>query len=368
MRVALTCPYAWDATGGVQNHVAQLAEVLQDRGHEVVVLAPATALHASVPPHVRLVGRAVGLPFNGSIARIAPDPRTRGAVARELRRFRPDVVHAHEPFTPSTSFYATMVSPAPVVAVSHTFFERSLLFDLYKRPFHRLWMRPKVWLAVSDATASFLRRHLGHGADIRVVPNGVDVDMFAGAAAAELPPGRKVLFVNRLDERKGFPVAVDAFATLGRRFPDLLLVVAGDGRQRAAVDTLPQELRRRVVMLGRVPHADVPALAKAADVFVGPATGRESFGIVLVEAMAAGLPVVASDIPGYREVVRSDVDGILVPPSDPQALADGITRVVEDGALAERMRQAGQRRAERFRWDVVADEIEDVYREVAGSG
>jgi phosphatidylinositol alpha-mannosyltransferase len=172
-----------------------------------------------------------------------------------------------------------------------------------------------------------------------------------------------MLWVGRLDEQKGFPVAVRAFASLAAEFPDLSFVVVGEGRDRTAVSTLRGEARGRVVLAGSVCHRDLPGYVAAADVFVAPALGQESFGIVLVEAMAAGVPVVASDIFGYREVVRPDEDGILVPPDDPGALAGAVRRVLSDEALAARLAQAGRARAERFRWEVVIDEIEAVYQE-----
>jgi len=173
-----------------------------------------------------------------------------------------------------------------------------------------------------QAAAGFLRRVVA--GPVQIVPNGVDVERFAhpGPAAEGLPPGRRVLWVNRLDPQKGFGVLVEAFDRLARERPDTCLVVAGDGRDRGALERLPAEVRRRVVSLGTVPHDALPSYHAAADVFVAAATGQESFGIVLVEAMAAGVPVVATDIPGYREVVRDDVDGLLVPPGDPEALAD----------------------------------------------
>jgi phosphatidylinositol alpha-mannosyltransferase len=188
--------------------------------------------------------------------------------------------------------------------------------------------------------------------------------MFARAAPARLPPGRKVLFVNRLDPRKGFATMVDAFRRLAATYQDLLLVVAGDGPERDAIHRLPPPLRERVIMLGNVPHDRLPSFHAACDVFCAPATGRESFGIVLVEALAAGLPVVASDIPGYREVVRDGVDGILTPPRDAQAVAAAVARILEDAELSKRLSEAGRETAIRYSWDTVAGEIEAVYREV----
>jgi len=361
VRVALACPYAWDAPGGVQTHVRQLAACLRTRGHETLILAPGWTQPSD--PSVVIVGRPFRVPFNGSVAPVCPDPRSRSRIRAALKRFEPDVVHAHEPFAPSTGFFATIESAAPVVAVSHTYFERSWLFEAYSRAFARVWKRPAVWVGVSQASASFLRGHVGAGADVRVIPNGVDVEAFRNAKPADLPPGRRMLFVGRLEPRKGLGVAIDAFARLAPRFGDLYFVVAGEGPERTALDRIEGDLRSRVIELGTVPHPDLPRCHAAADVFVSPATGRESFGIVLVEAMAAGLPVVASDIAGYREVVRAEVDGLLVPPGDPEALAQAVAAVLSDPAMARRLGAAARARADAFRWDAVAEQVEAAYRD-----
>jgi phosphatidylinositol alpha-mannosyltransferase len=334
---------------------------LDARGHQTLILAPGWS--APPDPRVIIVGRPMRIPFNGSVAPVCPDPRSRPRIRTALSAFKPDVVHAHEPFSPSTGFFATIDSPVPVVAVSHTYFERSVLFGLFSRVFARVWRRPAVWVGVSQASAAFIRRQLGADADVRVIPNGVDVEAFRDAKPADLPPGRRMLFVGRLEPRKGLSVAAAAFARLAADHPDLYLVVAGEGPERTALDRVEPGVRNRVIELGTVPHAELPRYHAAADVFVAPATGRESFGIVLVEALAVGLPVVASDIPGYREVVRAGVDGLLVPPGDPVALAEAVDRVLRDRDLARRLSAAARARAEAFRWESVADEVEVAYRD-----
>jgi phosphatidylinositol alpha-mannosyltransferase len=360
VRVLQACPYAWEAPGGVQTHVRQLAGTLLRRGHEVAVVAPGRRPPAE--PYVWLAGRPLRFPYQGTVAPIAPSPRAVGRVRRLVRAFRPDVVHVHEPLTPSTAMFATLVSPAPVVATFHAFAERSRLFDVAARGVRPVWRRLAVRLAVSRAAAAFISTRLD--GEVRVVPNGVDVELFGRAErSTDLPPGRRILWVNRLDEQKGFPVAVRAFADLALDADDVWLVVAGDGRDHEAVDLLPRPARERVLMLGRVEHADLPPLHAASDVFVSPALGQESFGIVLVEAMAAGLPVVASDIEGYREVVRPGIEGLLVPPGDPAALAGATRRVLGEPELARRLSDAGRARAAQFSWETVAARIEHVYEE-----
>jgi len=361
VRVALACPYAWDAPGGVQVHVRQLARRLEEGGHEVMVLAPSRGLPGD--SFVVPVGLPVRVPFNGSIAPIAPWPSCARRVERALARFRPDVVHVHEPLVPGTSMFATRNRRAPVVATFHAYADRAIAFSLMAPLLRRVWRRLSARIAVSNAAASFVaRRFPGDG--IRVIPNGVDTEKFARAAPARLPDGRKLLFVNRLEPRKGFTVMVDAFDRLATTHSDLLLVVAGDGPERDSIDRLAPSVRERVVMLGNVPHDRLPQFHAACDVFCAPATGRESFGIVLVEAMASGLPVVATDIPGYREVVRDGVDGLLVRPEDQEAVAEGVGRLLDDSDLSKRLAETGRRSAERYSWDSVGGEIEAVYREV----
>jgi phosphatidyl-myo-inositol alpha-mannosyltransferase len=363
VRVALACPYAWEAPGGVQVHVVQLARALRDRGHEVIVLAPGSCPAAE--PWVRIVGRPLPVPYNGTVAPICFSAASSGRVRAALARFAPDVLHAHEPLAPSTSMLAVRASSVPVVATFHAYQERSRLMELAAPALRTVWRRIDAAIAVSGAAAAFLGRVIR--GDVEIVPNGIDVDLFAdpGSPAVGLPPGRRVLWVNRLDPQKGFRVMVRAFAELAMRFEDLSLVVAGDGRDRDAVASLPEPLRGRVVLLGSVPHDDLPAYHAAADVFASPAVGQESFGLVLVEAMAAGVPVVAADIPGYREVVRDGIDGLLVRPRDPRGLAGAIARVLEDQDLAGRLSEAGRARADEYSWARVAPRIEAVYERVA---
>jgi phosphatidylinositol alpha-mannosyltransferase len=365
LRIALACPYAWDATGGVQVHVRELADRLLRRGHRVLVLAPASAPPAE--PHVVAVGRPVRVPYNGSVAPICPTPASAGRVRRALNDFRPEVIHAHEPLVPGTAMFASRFPQAPVVATFHAYADRALLFSVTAPALRRVWRRLAVRIAVSEAAAAFVAHRFPQDG-LRIIPNGAEVEAFSGADPAPLPDGRRILFVNRLDRRKGFPVMVRAFAILSRGHPDALLVVAGDGKERRVVQSLPVELRDRVIMLGSVPHDLLPPYHAASEVFCAPATGRESFGIVLVEAMAAGLPVVASDIPGYREVVRHEVEGLLVPPSDPRRLAAEVSRILDQPELGRSMGEAGRARAGRYSWDQVAREVEAAYEEALSGG
>jgi len=364
MRVAIACPYAWDDPGGVQVHVRELAEHLRHRDHDVLVLAPTRT--AASQAWVRSAGKPIDIPYNDSNAPIDPRPWSRRTVRHELATFVPDVIHAHQPTAPSTGLWATMEARAPVVGTFHSGATRARLYDLAAPVLRRVARRLAVRIAVSERAAAFERARIG-GA-FRVVPNGVDTERFATATPADLGPGRKVLFVGRLDERKGFSVAVRAFANLAETRPDLRLVVVGDGPERAAMDVLPTALRARVTMLGQVPNVELPPIHAACDLYLGPSIGGESFGIVVIEAMAAGLPVVVSDTAGYDEVVTDGSDGLLVPPRDAGGLAEAVGRVLDDPALAARLAAAGRARAAAFDWSVVIEQIEACYREALDIG
>ncbi len=364
MRIALVCPYAWDAPGGVQGHVRELGAHLLGGGDEVLVLTPGQG--PALEPWVTVVGRPLPVGYNASNVPIDPRPWSRRAIGKRLRTFAPDVIHIHEPFAPSTSLWALLEAGGPVVATFHSSADRSRLFDVAAPVLRPLARRITVRIAVSEAARTFAASRIpGH---FDVIPNGVDVDRFAHAEPARLAPGPTLLFVGRLEKRKGFPVAVEAFRRLAMKRPNVRMVVAGDGRERGAVNRLPAEIRARVLLLGSVSNERLPGYHAAADVYLGPALGGESFGIVLVEAMAAGLPVVASRIRGYTEVIRDGVDGLLVPPGDPGALAAAASRVLDDPVFAAQLSEAGRERAAGFEWSIVAAAIRERYERAIDVG
>jgi phosphatidylinositol alpha-mannosyltransferase len=367
VRIALVCPYAWQAAGGVQVHVRNLATRLLDRGHEVTVLSPTISTSsggslaggAAAEPWVRSIGRPISVPYRGTVAPIAPTAfrRTRAALAG----LRPDVIHVHEPLTPSASMFATLAATSPVVATVHAYLDRSIVMELAAPILRRVWRRVAVGIAVSEAAASFLRRAVPAAA-LEIVPNGVDVSAFSAAQPrTDLPAGRRILWVNRLDAQKGFPVALAAFSKVLVEIPDATLVVVGEGKDRESLRLLTEQALARVDMRGAVENAEVPGYHAACEVFLASAVGQESFGIAVVEAMAAGVPVVASDIPGYREVVTDGVDGLLVPPRDPEARAARRGGGQGGRALGERLGEAGRERARTFDWPIVVDRLEELY-------
>lgn len=364
LRILQVSPYSWDVPGGVQVHVRELSRHLRGLGHEVHILAPGR--RTGRREGAQIVGRAVPVRGNGSVARISFGPRVSRAVGRAFREFQPDLLHVHEPLVPSVSMHAVLQADVPVVATFHSNVGRervsSLWFRLAAPMVRPVWNRISRRIAVSEAARRSVSSRMGEG-HLVIVPNGVDVGRFAGAQPAPLPAGRHLLFVGRLEERKGFPVAVRAFARLAVAYRDLRLLVVGEGSERGAVDSLPPDVHARVDMLGRLEDDRLAAYLRSADVYLGPATGGESFGIVLAEAMAAGLPIVASDIDGYRDVARNGIEAVLVPPGDPDALAAAVRSVLDDARLAASLGEAGRRRAGAFDWDVVAGRLVAIYRD-----
>jgi phosphatidylinositol alpha-mannosyltransferase len=367
MRIGMVCPYSFDVPGGVQSHVLQLAEVMRARGQNVSVLAPSSP-HVALPEYVVSAGRAVPIPYNGSVARLQFSPAVHGKVRRWLADGDFDVLHLHEPNAPSLSMWALRVAEGPIVATFHTSTTKSLTLAVFQgvlRPWHEKIVGR---IAVSDLARRWQMEALG--SDAVEIPNGVDVASFASAPLLDgYPrPGKTVLFLGRFDEpRKGMAVLFDALPRLVEQFPGVQVLVVGRGDQdelRSKAGGLGGHLR----FLGQVDDAAKASALRSADVYCAPHTGGESFGIVLVEAMAAGTPVVASDLHAFRRVLRDGDAGRLVPVEDGAALAAGLVAVLENDQLAKRFVAAGADAVRRYDWSVVANQIMQVYETVAGSG
>ncbi|OMC57508.1 alpha-(1-2)-phosphatidylinositol mannosyltransferase [Mycobacterium sp. IS-836] len=367
MRIGMVCPYSFDVPGGVQSHVLQLAEVMRARGHEVSVLAPASP-HVSLPDYVVSAGRAIPIPYNGSVARLQFSPAVHGRVRKWLTQGEFDVLHLHEPNAPSLSMWALRVAEGPIVATFHTSTTKSLTLSVFQgvlRPWHEKIVGR---IAVSDVARRWQMEALG--SDAVEIPNGVDVDSLAHAAPLDgYPrPGKTVLFLGRYDEpRKGMSVLLDALPRVVERFPDVQLLIVGHGDEDELRDQAG-ELAQRMRFLGLVDDAGKAAAMRSADVYCAPNTGGESFGIVLVEAMAAGTPVVASDLDAFRRVLRDGEVGSLVPVGDAGALADALIEVLDDDVARQRYVAAASDAVRRYDWSVVASQIMRVYETVAGSG
>jgi phosphatidyl-myo-inositol alpha-mannosyltransferase len=367
MRIGMVCPYSFDVAGGVQSHVLQLAEVMRARGQTVSVLAPSSP-HVALPEYVVSAGRAVPIPYNGSVARLRFGPAVHGRVRRWLADGDFDVLHLHEPNAPSLSMWALRVAEGPIVATFHTSTTKSLTLALFQGVL-RPWNEKIVGrIAVSDLARRWQMEALG--SDAVEIPNGVDVGSIASAPRLDGYPrrGKTVLFLGRYDEpRKGMAVLIDALPSLVERFPDVQLLIVGRGDE----DELrgkAGEFGRCLRFLGQVDDAVKASALRSADVYCAPHTGGESFGIVLVEAMAAGIPVVASDLHAFRRVLRDGEAGRLVPVDDGAALAAALAAVLENDVMAERYIAAAADAVRRYDWSMVANQIMRVYETVAGFG
>ena len=367
MRIGMVCPYSFDVHGGVQSHVLQLAEVMRERGHDVSVLAPSSR-HDSLPDYVVSGGKAVPIPYNGSVARLRFGPATHRMVKRWIADGDFDVLHLHEPNAPSLSLLALMIADGPIVATFHTSTTKSLALGVFQGIL-RPWNEKIVGrIAVSDLARRWQIEALG--SDAVQIPNGVDVASFATAPPLPGYPrtGKTVLFLGRFDEpRKGMAVLLGALPALVRRFADIEILIVGRGDEDDLRDEAG-DLAGHLRFLGQVDDAEKASALRSADVYCAPNTGGESFGIVLVEAMAAGTAVVASNLDAFRRVLVDGTAGCLVAVEDSAALADALIAVLADDALRARYIAAATEEVHRYDWSVVADDILRVYETVAGAG
>lgn len=367
MKIALVCPYDWAKPGGVRAHVASLADHLA-ADHEVKVFAPCRArAEAAAERRLVVVGRPVGVPYNRSIAPVSLSPLAVRRVTAALEAFAPHVVHVHEPAAPVVALAAAAFGPRPLVGTFHAWSSSQRLYRAAAPLLRRVAARMDQRIAVSPAAQEYAAGALGlpMGA-FKVVPNGVDVKAFA--AAEPLPdlvdPERPLLlFVGRLEPRKGLDVAIRGFLRLRAVIPRVRLCVVGDGPERARCQQMvPPSLRPDVLFVGSVSQRELPRYHASADLFVAPAVGGESFGIVLLEAMAAGLPVVASAIPGYRTVMKDGRQGRMVPPGDAFALAEAAATLLENARLRGAMAAEARRTADEYDWSVVGRRVLELYR------
>ncbi len=364
MRIGIACPYSWDVPGGVQQHIRDLAEALIELGHDVSVIAPADE-DRPLPPYVVPTGRAMPVPYNGSVARLSFGPLSTRRVRRWLRDGAFDVLHVHEPTVPSLPLLACWVASGPIVATVHTAMPRSRIL-LATQPVLRTALEKIVGrIAVSEAARSTFVEHLG--GDAVLIPNGVATRRYRHAEPLDGWPGEggAIGFLGRMDEpRKGLPVLLRAFEVLAPARPGLRLLIGGNGDADEQRDRLPEELRERAVFLGEVSEEDKVRLLHSVDVFCSPNTGGESFGIVTAEAMAAGLPIVASDLPAFRDVLRGGQAGELFAAGDADDLARVTARLLDDPARRAELSVAALDAVAGYDWGIVAQSVLSVYETV----
>ncbi len=362
MKIGLVTPYVYPLPGGVNEHVRFLYENLRLLGHDVRIISSSHGLQRSSEGDVIRIGKGFSVPSNGSVGTITVSPRYVSQVKRVLERERFDLLHFHEPFVPFLSLVVLRQSDSVNIATFHAYAGFSPAMELGKKMLPRYAAKLHGRIAVSAAARHFIDRFFP--GDYKVIPNGVNVGRFQRAVPiARWQDGTaNILFVGRLEDRKGLPHLLKAFRLVRKSGIEARLLIVGSGPQeREARRYVLTRGLQNVEFLGRVSDAEKAQLFKTATVYVSPATGQESFGIVLLEAMAAGAPIVCSDIHGYKGVVQRNRQALLVPPRDVKSLAAALTEVVADSELRDRLRASGLERVQQFSWEHVTEKVEAYY-------
>ncbi|TAN33118.1 glycosyltransferase family 1 protein [bacterium] len=367
MRVGLVSPYDFASPGGVNDHVRHLARQLRHAGHETRIFAPSSRADIDFDTaRFYRIGSPIAIPVNESVARITLSFHLASRVAAIVERERFDVLHFHEPLMPALPMTMLRMSTTANVGTFHAFARSNVGYYYGRR-----WLAPNLahidrGIAVSRPASEFLHRYFPDF-PLRVIPNGIDVDVFKPGLA----PIRhlrdesiNVLFVGRLEKRKGLGDLLRGFEFMRARVPQSRLIVVGDGPLRGRVEAYIAKHRvPDVVLAGYVPDSVLPRYYNSADIFCAPATGGESFGIVLLEAMASGLPVVATEIEGYLSVLEPGRDSMTVRPKGWAELGAALIILARDAELRRRMGAYAHDKARRYAWDAVAAQVIEVYQD-----
>lgn len=368
MKIGIVTPTYHPYPGGVPEHVYNSCVELGRLGHDVrVVTTNFGPGEAPNEEQVIRIGRSVPVPANGSICPVAVDVRMRGKVRRMLLTERFDVLHLHEPLMPSLCLTVLAEAEVPVVGTFHANNDGALGYRLFRPLLENRLRKLDARIAVSPAAVRTVARHFG--GDYTVIPNGVDIERFSTRAPSRAGGDFNILFVGRLEPRKGAKYLLRAMPRILSEVPRARLVVVGSGPMSGYYRShLPDGVQDRVVFAGRVSGEELARHYAEADVFCSPATGGESFGIVLIEAMAAGAAVVASDIAGYRDVVKDGTTGLLVRRGDPDSIAEAIVRLAHDDGLKKRLVESARSDVRQYSWTRVTRQILDVYESVVNGG
>jgi phosphatidylinositol alpha-mannosyltransferase len=376
MKIALVSPYDFAQPGGVTAHVSALRRHFRSRGHRVRVLAPYSADAARMPPYlIRASGSVQSVAYGGAVARISLSPRIYRRVKRVLRQEQFDVIHLHEPLSPGLSLMVLRhlgVSPRSLaVGTFHAYQETSKGYAIGKPLLKRFFDRLDGRIAVSEAARDYVARYFP--ASYALIPNGIDLERFGDPGVQPLEPymdGRmNLLFVGRLEERKGFAHLLRAFARVQAALPETRLLVVGAFSPKDAAPYIRESRAlglKRVRFVGPVSDEALPRYYRSCHLFCAPSIGYESFGLVLLEAMAAGAPVVATDIRGYRAVLAGGRTGELVPPGDVPALAAAIIQLLRDPTRREKLIRRGKNKARAYDWCHVTERILQYYHQLHG--
>ena len=371
LRILMVSDIYYPYPGGISEHIHHLTLELRRQGHEVQILTARyreKTFDFQDPPWVIRVGRGIKIPINKSFSKITFSPRITRWVKKVLEEGEYHIVHAHSPLTPTLPMLSILYSRSVNFGTFHAAHDFSRGYELFKPILLRVFERLDGRIAVSEVARDSVARHFP--GEYRIIPNGVDVHRFhpEGPRLAPYAQGRwrNLLFVGRFDPRKGLKTLLRALPLVVARVPEARLLVVGGGPLEPFYRSqVPNEVENRVLFLGFLPPEDLSKAYRTAEVFVSPATTGESFGIVLLEAMASGVPIVASDIPGYRQVMENGREGLFARPDDPEDLARKIVYLLQHPEEARRMGQTGRQKAvERYAWEVVARQVEAYYYEV----
>ncbi|NDB37383.1 MAG: glycosyltransferase family 1 protein [Actinobacteria bacterium] len=366
MKIGLISPYAWDVPGGVQAHIRDLANHYLDQGHQISVLAPASDESSIVEDFVVSAGRPVAIPYNGAVARVLFGPVAASRVRQWVAGGDFDVLHLHEPAIPSLSLLACSIAEGPLVGTFHAAAPRQKVTFAIAPFLEPVIEKLRARIAVSEIARETLRIHLD--TDAIVIPNGISAEFFGRADSN--PAWKKELtigFIGRFSEpRKGLNVLLEALPKIARFLPEFRLLIAGPGEGLEAMESVNPALRSRITFLGRVDDDDKASLLKSISVYVAPNTGGESFGIILTEAMAAGVPIVASNIPAFSQLLEDGKYGLLFESENASDLADKLIRILKDKELAAKYSESGLNYSARFDWKQVGEEIMNVYLHARG--
>lgn len=370
MKIALVSPYDWNYPGGVRNHILNLSEQFIQMGHDVRILAPGSGIKSNLlEDHIYNIGRTIPFYFNGSIARVTFIPDLTRGVRRILQREHFDVIHIHEPLVPSLSLDVLRLSRTLTIGTFHAFAQPGItsaphLAYASANPFlHRYFRRLAGRIAVSHAAYQFISHYFP--ADYSIIPNGIDLQRF-NLHNAPMPQYMddkwNILFVGRFETRKGAKYLLRAIPAIRERHPNTRFIFVGEGRPRAGFQRLVEQAGwPDVVFTGYVSDDEKLRYFASSHVFCAPAIGNESMGIVLLESMASGTPIVASNIPGYTTVVTSGVDGLLISPRHSEELASAVSSLLENEPLRQRLIHAGLQKVREYAWPQVAHRIKDYY-------
>jgi phosphatidylinositol alpha-mannosyltransferase len=368
MKIAFVSPYDYAYPGGVTSHIVHLEQRFVQMGHEVKILAPCSKKIAGLGQKIIPVGRPVPVPNAGSIARMTLSLTLSPTVNRILQAESFDVVHIHEPLVPTLPLTVLRLADSLRVGTFHAYHNKPRGYGWGKFLLKKWFPRLDGRIAVSRPAMEFVSRHFP--GDYEIIPNGIDTELYSPHVVPleEWNDGKlNILFVGRFEKRKGIRYLLDAFREVKRQTSSARLILVGPGtRLRKGYEKMVAEDNLEdVVFIGEVPQQDLPRYYRTADIFCAPATGHESFGIILLEAMATGKPIVATEINGFASLMTHGVEGLLVPPKDKKALAEALLSLLHDKALCLKIGDKGRMKAEQYSWDRIAQRVIDYYQSLS---